>query len=130
LTIRNYCDHAANERTFLEWVRTSIAITAFGFLVECFDIFLSLVAPAALHETIPVRRSEFGRIAGLILILIGVGVVMVVLAAIRFIRTRREIEEQRIVPGTGARLDVALTALLTLLGIALLFYVSRAVAQG
>jgi putative membrane protein len=128
LTIRNYCDHAANERTLLEWVRTSIAITAFGFLVECFDIFLSLVAPAALHETIPVRRSEFGRIAGLILI--GVGVVMVVLAAIRFIRTRMEIEEQRIVPGTGARLDVALTALLTLLGIALLFYVSRAVAQG
>ena len=28
--IRNFSDHAANERTFLAWVRTSIAIMAFG----------------------------------------------------------------------------------------------------
>ena len=31
--IRNFGDHAANERTFLAWVRTSIAVMAFGFLV-------------------------------------------------------------------------------------------------
>jgi putative membrane protein len=30
--IERYSDHAANERTFLAWVRTSIAIMAFGFL--------------------------------------------------------------------------------------------------
>ena len=32
--IERYSDHAANERTFLAWVRTSIAIMAFGFLVR------------------------------------------------------------------------------------------------
>jgi putative membrane protein len=37
--IERYTDHAANERTFLAWVRTSIAIMAFGFLVEKFDLF-------------------------------------------------------------------------------------------
>jgi uncharacterized membrane protein YidH (DUF202 family) len=31
--IERYSDHAANERTFLAWVRTAIAIMAFGFLV-------------------------------------------------------------------------------------------------
>jgi putative membrane protein len=37
--IRNFSDHAANERTFLAWVRTAIAVMAFGFLVERFDRF-------------------------------------------------------------------------------------------
>ena len=32
--IERFRDHAANERTFLAWVRTAIAMMAFGFLVE------------------------------------------------------------------------------------------------
>ena len=28
--IKNYSDHAANERTFLAWVRTAIAVMAFA----------------------------------------------------------------------------------------------------
>ncbi|HEX4173709.1 MAG TPA: DUF202 domain-containing protein, partial [Acetobacteraceae bacterium] len=31
--IGHFTDHAANERTFLAWVRTAIAVMAFGFLV-------------------------------------------------------------------------------------------------
>jgi putative membrane protein len=34
--IERYSDHAANGRTFLAWVRTAIAIMAFGFLVQKF----------------------------------------------------------------------------------------------
>jgi hypothetical protein len=30
LMLKRYSDHAANERTFLAWVRTSIAVMAFG----------------------------------------------------------------------------------------------------
>ena len=33
-------DRLANERTFLAWVRTSISIMAFGFVVEKFALFL------------------------------------------------------------------------------------------
>ena len=47
--IQRYSDHAANERTFLAWVRTSIAIMAFGFLVEKFDLLYA---------------SDEGRLAG------------------------------------------------------------------
>ena len=40
--IKNYTDHSANERTFLAWVRTAIALMAFGFLLERFDLFLQV----------------------------------------------------------------------------------------
>lgn len=33
-------DHLANERTFLAWVRSSVAIMAFGFVVVKFSLFL------------------------------------------------------------------------------------------
>ncbi|MGN6451789.1 MAG: YidH family protein [Steroidobacteraceae bacterium] len=34
--IDRYSDHAANERTFLAWIRTGIAVIAFGLLIEKF----------------------------------------------------------------------------------------------
>jgi putative membrane protein len=40
--IRGYGDHAANERTFLAWVRTGVAVIAFGFVIEKFSIYLVL----------------------------------------------------------------------------------------
>jgi putative membrane protein len=45
--IKRYSDHAANERTFLAWVRTAIAVMAFGFIVEKFDLFLEVAAPSS-----------------------------------------------------------------------------------
>jgi len=46
--IRGYSDHAANERTFLAWVRTGIAVIAFGFVIESALIFggLALIVAA------------------------------------------------------------------------------------
>ena len=38
--IQGYADHAANERTFLAWVRTGVAVIAFGFVIEKFNLFL------------------------------------------------------------------------------------------
>ena len=31
--IQGYADHAGNERTFLAWVRTGIAVIALGFVI-------------------------------------------------------------------------------------------------
>jgi uncharacterized membrane protein YidH (DUF202 family) len=50
--IEHYSDHAANERTFLAWVRTAIAIMAFGFLVEKFDLFLRLAGTSRLGDAV------------------------------------------------------------------------------
>jgi hypothetical protein len=63
--IERYSDHAANERTFLAWVRTAIAIMAFGFLVQKFDLFLRIAA-GSLNARSPSADSQIvGNIAGL-----------------------------------------------------------------
>ena len=43
--------HAANERTLLAWVRTGIAVIAFGFVIERFNLFVLAVAGTGPNET-------------------------------------------------------------------------------
>ena len=123
--IKRYSDHAANERTFLAWVRTAIAVMAFGFVIERFDLFLQLAAPQlALRQAAP-QGQMIANMAGLAFI--GIGVVMIVIAGIRFRKTAKDIETEDAVPSPGERTDLALAALLVLLGLALFLYLSRAV---
>ena len=123
--IKRYSDHAANERTFLAWVRTAIAVMAFGFVIERFDLFLQLAAPQlALKQAAP-HGQAFANAAGLAFI--GIGVVMIVIAGLRFRKTAKDIETEDAVPSAGERFDLALAVLLALLGLALLLYLSRAV---
>lgn len=124
--ITNFADHAANERTFLAWVRTAIAVMAFGFLVERFDLFLQLASPTMAGRTVPLPDQKFGNVVGLSLIVLGTG--MVALAGVRFVATARYIDSATAHPGTGSRIDLALAALLILLGCAVFFYLSHAIA--
>ena len=124
MTIRNFGDHAANERTFLAWVRTAIAVIAFGFLVERFDLFLAIVAPVAIQKRMTVARGEFGHLTGLVLIVLGI--VMIFLAAGRFVNNARRIDDNKNLPGTGSRLDLGLAGLLIILATGLLIYLAHA----
>ncbi len=121
--IRNFSDHAANERTFLAWVRTAIAVMAFGFIVEKFDLFLEFAVPTAAGRKASLPGHQFGDIAGLALIVLGTAVVAV--AAVRFLITARYIDSAEQHPGTGSRIDLALAALLVLLGSTLFLYLSH-----
>ena len=123
--ITNFGDHAANERTFLAWVRTSIAVIAFGFLVERFDLFLEFASHAEMAG-LPAARGGFGQVAGLVLIVIGMG--MIAISTVRFVRTAREIDDARTHAGTGSRVDLALAALLFCLAGGLLFYLVHTLA--
>jgi putative membrane protein len=123
--IERYGEHAANERTFLAWVRTAIAVMAFGFLVEKFDLFLEIASQTLARRTLSAGGQLVGNIAGLILIGLGAGTI--VLALIRFRRTAIEIDSAQTLPGYGARLDVALAGLLVMLGTALFVYLSYTV---
>ena len=122
--IKRYSDHAANERTFLAWVRTAIAVMAFGFVIERFDLFLQVAAPQlALKQAAP-HSQMVANLAGLAFI--GIGVVMIVIAGMRFVKTAKAIETEEAVPSPGERFDVALAILIGLLGAALFLYLSRA----
>src|SRR5690348_9916313 len=107
--IRGYSDHAANERTFLAWVRTAIAGMAFGFLVEKFDLFLEIAAPSLSGRQLSVPGQMFANFVGLSLIVVGTG--MVAVAAIRFLQIAKHIDTPHSLPGAGSRLDVALATL-------------------
>jgi putative membrane protein len=118
--IERYSDHAANERTFLAWVRTAIAIMAFGFLVQKFDLFLRIANQSLDARSTSAGSQIVGNIAGLLLIVLG-GVVMA-LAAIRFRKTTRDIDSKEVQPGPGEGLDITLVSLLLLLGTILFVY--------
>jgi putative membrane protein len=120
--IERYTDHAANERTFLAWVRTSIAIMAFGFLVEKFDLFLEFASKSLAARMPSVGGQLVGNIAGLLLIVLG-GATMI-LAIIRFRQTALDIDSKDTRPGTGDQMDVILVVLLVILGAALFVYLS------
>ena len=124
--IQHYTDHAANERTYLAWVRTAIAVMAFGFVVERFDVFLRVARASMAPYGHRWLSSTLGEATGLGLM--AAGMAMVILATIRFLRTRREIDDPAPRIGEGSRLDLALAAMLLLLGCALVAYLAANLA--
>lgn len=70
--IKNYNDHAANERTFLAWVRTAMAVVGFG------------IAAARLG----IRRNEAWTEVGLLV----VGGITVLIAYVRMRMIRKLID--------------------------------------
>jgi len=123
--IRRYSDHAANERTFLAWVRTAIAVMAFGFLIERFDLFLRFALPASATASLALRDQGLANIAGLAFLVLGVA--MIAIAAWRFFTTAKQIDTEEELRGPGERFDLALAGLLVLLGCALFLYLSHAI---
>ena len=126
--IKRFSDHAANERTFLAWIRTAIAVEAFGFLVERFDVFLRVAsrsggvpAPSAIGETI-------SDVVGLLLLLLG-GLI-VVAATLRFRRLAVAIDGPDEEAAYGAGIDYVVVGLLLALGAVLFAYMSYSVLHG
>jgi putative membrane protein len=124
--IRNFSDHAANERTFLAWVRTAIAMMGFGFVVERFDLFLRASPIVLAARTTTSHNLRLGELAGLALMAAGLTVLVAAIA--RFIVTARQIDDPAEHKGPGARFDVALAGLLFLVGAALFGYLAFTLA--
>lgn len=118
--ISRYSDHAANERTFLAWVRTAIAVMAFGFLVEKFDLFLEIAARSLGGRQPSSLTQTAGDISGLLLILLGGA--MIVISTMRYRRTSRDIEDAEVRVVGGTTMDTTLVSLLLGLGIVLFMF--------
>lgn len=87
--------HLANERTFLAWIRTSIGIMAFGFVVEKFALFIKEISHIIGKSGIPQAGSPVihGYSSAFGILLVGLGAGIGLLAFFRFQRVEREIEE-------------------------------------
>lgn len=119
--IKQYNDHAANERTYLAWLRTGIAIIAFGFVLERFDIFIHTVV-LSLGHTPPPGVPHAGREVGVIFVL--VGVIAIATSIRRFHVTTRLIAEDRTVD-YNPRSSMWLGLLILVLGLFILGYLTR-----
>lgn len=115
--IPGYSDHAANERTFLAWVRTGIAVIAFGFVIEKFNLFVLTVASAASTEAaqrlLERLQGPFGRYDGHALIFAGLA--LIVVATARFVRTGRLLDDPASHAADSVRTELILSAVLVLL---------------
>ena len=63
-------DHLANERTFLAWIRTSIAIMGFGFVVVKFSLFIRQLSFALGEKNVPPGKG-YSPVIVIALVIIG-----------------------------------------------------------
>lgn len=111
----------ANERTFLAWVRTSIGIMAFGFVVEKFALFMKQVSyflgRPNIDKNIP---SSHGYSSVFGIFLVGLGALMGFLAFIRYKKVEKQIDGDTYHP--SLILDILLTISILTIGIFLIIY--------
>ncbi|MDX2239928.1 MAG: DUF202 domain-containing protein [Leptolyngbyaceae cyanobacterium bins.302] len=83
-------DHQANERTFLAWLRTAVALIAFGFAIARFGLFTQQLQVAIMNESSPHHPVFNSQNLGLILVVFGIGSMAV--AAWRYNKVYQQIE--------------------------------------
>lgn len=83
-------DHLANERTFLAWVRTSVGIMAFGFVVVKFSLFVKQMSIMFGKESTPLPHSYSGAVG---IFLVAVGTITSGLAYFSYRRTARHLRD-------------------------------------
>lgn len=116
--IKNYGDHAANERTLLAWIRTALAVAGFGFVIERFDL---LTNASLLSST----RGYYALIAEVIgTFLISLGVVMVVFSIYRFSATSKLLDSIEETTSYNLRMGHLLVGLVTVIALTSLIYLS------
>ena len=86
----NPSDHLANERTFLAWIRTSIGIMAFGFVVEKFSLFVKQIS-LILGKTNIIQPKGYSGIVGIVLV--AVGTITSVLSYLRYKHSEKQLNE-------------------------------------
>jgi putative membrane protein len=118
--------HLANERTFLAWIRTSIGIMAFGFVVEKFTLFMKqlsvFLGKSTIDNTLPPSHG-YSAIIGIFLV--GLGTLLVLLAFIRYKKVERQIESDTFKP--SSLLDILLTMAILAVGIFLVAYLIHSI---
>jgi putative membrane protein len=83
-------EHQANERTFLAWLRTSIALIGFGFAIARFGLFLRQLGTTMTLQQPPVDSLFNSETLGATLVVFGILVIAV--AAWRYNRVFWQIE--------------------------------------
>jgi putative membrane protein len=114
--IANYTNHAANERTFLAWIRTGLAVAAFGFFLIKLNVFVDAVGGGSIPHLAAEDTGAFvpvaTRSAGLAMVAIGIAIIA--RSSFAFERTRRAIDSDEVVKIPQSRAESLLSAALAI----------------
>ena len=102
-------DHLANERTFLAWIRTSIALMGFGFVIEKFALFIRQIS-AALGNKVVVPSKGYSAIIGVIMV--AFGAVIATLAFIRYVNIEKQLNNNSYFPSKSLILLLTLSVVI------------------
>ena len=117
-------EHLANERTFLAWIRTSIAVISLGFVVAKFGVWLRELATRLAPQT-PIPSTGLSLPIGVAMM--AMGGALAVLAAWHYHLVNLAIERGEVRANRG--LIVAVTAGVALLALAMIIYLLVAAEQ-
>jgi putative membrane protein len=114
-TPQRAADHLSNERTFLVWIRTSISVIVFGFVVARFGITLREFLR---FENLEPHKNGISLALGVSFMV--VGILIAILAIWRYQSTRIQIERSDFRP---AKTTIYVVGTITaVLGIMLVYY--------
>ncbi len=112
--------YLAAERTFLAWIRTSVSLMGFGFVIARFALFLReyglTTASVRPDQSVDSRaRSVFG--------MVGVGVAVCLLAAVRHRAYIQALQSGVGNPPRDVKTSLAIAAVLALVGLAIAIHI-------
>jgi putative membrane protein len=110
-------EYLANERTFLAWVRTSIAVISLGFVLARFSVWLRELSIQR-QPDVRVHRWGISLPIGVAMMMLGGALTM--LAAWRYHVVNRDIERGKVSADRG--LVVLVTVMVTLLSVAMIVF--------
>lgn len=111
-------DLLSNERTLLSWVRTSVGIMAFGFVVVEFSL---LTKDLNTVLDIEIQGKHLGYSGPIGIMIVGIGALTLFFALLRYRRTKKEINS-----GTFKNSDIMLhifVGLIFIISVLLLIYI-------
>ncbi|MGZ3823278.1 MAG: YidH family protein [Mucilaginibacter sp.] len=114
----NPSDHLANERTFLAWIRTSVAIMGFGFVVVKFSLFIKQISVVLANKQVVLPGKGYSSEIGTLLV--GLGVFIVLFSYLRYRITEKQLTNRAYKPSLLPSLFI--TIALVIIGVLLVIY--------
>jgi putative membrane protein len=114
--------YLANQRTFLSWVRTSIALIGLGFAIERFSIFLQqfrLIADpdTAGNAAASATAHQYSALVGIGMIVIGTG--LIIYALKNYLDSNKTIASGRYMPKNA----IVYTASAAIMGVGIIMII-------
>jgi putative membrane protein len=117
-------EYLANERTFLAWIRTSIAVISLGFVVSKFSVWLRELS---LRFSPQAPTTQNGASLPIGVTLMALGAVLAGLAAWRYHKVNLAIEKGEVRADRG--LVILVTIMVVVLAIAMAVYILMTAGQ-